>query len=77
MHNNQVLLSISDNGIGIDLKKHGKEIFKYRKIFHRGYQSNGVGLFLTKTQVETYGGNIEVVSEPGKGTTFYIYFKQQ
>ncbi|HVX50786.1 MAG TPA: PAS domain S-box protein [Chitinophagaceae bacterium] len=76
MHNNQVLLSISDNGIGIDLKKHGKEIFKYRKIFHRGYQSNGVGLFLTKTQVETYGGNIEVVSEPGKGTTFYIYFKQ-
>ncbi|HWB26179.1 MAG TPA: PAS domain S-box protein [Chitinophagaceae bacterium] len=71
-----IVLSVKDNGIGIDLKRHGKEIFKYRKIFHKGYDSNGVGLFLTKTQLETYDGGIEVESQPGKGTTFYIYFKQ-
>lgn len=69
-----VLLTVSDNGIGINLERYGRDIFKYQKIFHKGYESNGVGLFLTKTQVESYGGKIEVSSEVDKGTTFTIYF---
>jgi len=70
-----IVLVVKDNGIGIDLEKYGSEIFKYRKIFHRGYDSNGVGLFLTKTQIEAYSGKIDIDSKVNIGTTFTIYFK--
>ncbi len=71
-----ILLTVKDNGIGIDMKKYSNEIFKYKKIFHRGYESNGVGLFLTKTQVEACNGIIKVESEINAGTAFYVYFKK-
>lgn len=69
-----VALTFSDNGLGIDLKRHGAKIFKLNHTFHSGYDSKGVGLFMTKTQIETFGGNISVESEPGIGTTFTIVF---
>ncbi len=68
----KTMLTFSDNGLGIDLKKHGKNMFKLNKIFHEGYDSKGVGLFMTKTQIETFGGQITVESEPEIGTTFRI-----
>lgn len=73
----QVVLTFNDNGLGIDLKKHGKDMFKLNKTFHRGFDSKGVGLFMTKTQIETFGGNISVQSQPNIGTTFTIVFLQQ
>ncbi len=72
----QVVLAFSDNGLGIDLKRHGKDMFKLNKTFHRGFDSKGVGLFMTKTQIETFGGNISVQSQPNVGTTFTIVFLQ-
>jgi signal transduction histidine kinase len=33
-----------------------------------------MGLFITKNQVESLGGKIEVESEPGSGTIFKVYF---
>ena len=68
----KTMLTFSDNGLGIDLKKHGKNMFKLNKVFHEGYDSKGVGLFMTKTQIETFGGQITVESEPEIGTTFTI-----
>jgi PAS domain S-box-containing protein len=62
-----------DNGIGIDLERYGKDMFKFSKVFHSGYDSKGVGLFITKNQIETYGGSIKVESEPGNGTRFIIF----
>lgn len=70
----RVTLAFSDNGLGIDLKRHANNIFKLNHVFHTGYDSKGVGLFMTKTQIETFGGNISVESEPGAGTTFTIVF---
>ncbi|WP_259068571.1 PAS domain S-box protein [Mucilaginibacter sp. X4EP1] len=67
-------LTFNDNGLGIDLKRHGEEIFKLNGVFHNGHDSKGVGLFMTKTQIETFGGNIKVDSEPDIGTTFTITF---
>lgn len=69
-----VCLSVRDNGLGIDLNKYGSQIFKFRKIFHRGFDSRGVGLFMTRNQIETLGGKITVESEPDVGTTFTIKF---
>lgn len=65
-------LRIKDNGLGIDLKKHGKKIFGLRKTFHRNKDSRGVGLFITKAQVEAMQGSISIQSEPNVGTTFTI-----
>jgi PAS domain S-box-containing protein len=66
------ILSFTDNGLGLDLKKFGQKVFGLRKTFHRGKDSRGVGLFLTKAQVEAMGGFISLVSEPMKGCTFSI-----
>ena len=69
------VLTISDNGIGIDLARHGGKLFGMYKTFHTNKDAKGIGLFLTKYQVESMGGSIEVESEPGKGTSFRIYFR--
>ena len=73
----KTILSIEDNGLGIDLKKHGHNMFKIGKVFHRTQHSKGFGLFMTKTQIEAMGGTIEVSSEPDKGTIFTITFINQ
>ncbi|MBF6641985.1 PAS domain-containing sensor histidine kinase [Flavobacterium sp. J49] len=72
-----VVLSIADNGLGIDLELHKHNMFKIRKVFHKHPESKGFGLFMTKTQVEAMGGHIWVDSTPNKGSTFYIQFKPQ
>ncbi|RYF97189.1 MAG: PAS domain S-box protein [Chitinophagaceae bacterium] len=66
------VLTVNDNGIGIDLVRHGNKLFKLNGILHQGYDSKGLGLFLTKTQVEALGGNIQVNSTPGEGTSFRV-----
>ena len=68
-------LSIKDNGIGIDLKKNGSKLFGMYKTFTNNPESKGIGLFITKNQVEAMGGKIEVKSELNIGTTFIIYLK--
>jgi PAS domain S-box-containing protein len=74
--NGHVVLSVKDNGIGIDMDKHGNEIFKYKKVFHKGYDSIGVGLFLTRSQVEAGNGKIEVESTVDEGSTFRVYLSK-
>ena len=70
----RVVLEVSDNGLGIDLKKYGHQIFKLNKIFHKGFDSKGLGLFILKNQIETLGGSISVKSEPDIGSTFKVVF---
>jgi len=69
---NQLHLSYSDNGIGIDLNRHGAAIFGMYKTFHGNKDSKGLGLFMTRNQVEAMGGKIEVESMVNIGTTFTI-----
>ena len=47
-------------------------MFQLNKVFHKGFDSKGVGLFMTKTQIETFGGSIQVESEPNAGTEFTV-----
>ncbi|AOW10506.1 hypothetical protein EM308_13890 [Flavobacterium gilvum] len=68
----RVILSVSDNGQGIDMEKHGENMFKIRKTFHNHPDAKGFGLFMTKTQIETMGGEIWVESLPNEGTTFFV-----
>ncbi|MFD1096167.1 PAS domain S-box protein [Salegentibacter chungangensis] len=70
-----IILKIEDNGLGIDLSKNRRKLFGMYKTFHTHKDSRGIGLFITKNQIEAIGGKIEVESEKGTGTTFKIYFK--
>ncbi|MFC4740199.1 PAS domain S-box protein [Flavobacterium ponti] len=67
------IIEIADNGIGIDLKKYENKIFGMYKTFSGLADSRGIGLFITKNQVDAMGGNIIVESEPNVGTTFKIF----
>jgi len=68
------VLSIEDNGLGIDLEKHRHKLFGMYKTFHKNSDARGIGLFITKNQIEAMGGKIEVESKVGIGTIFKIYF---
>jgi PAS domain S-box-containing protein len=71
---NNVLLEIADNGIGIDMEKNKDQIFGLYQRFHNYPDSKGLGLYLVKSQVEAMGGSITVSSIVNKGTTFTITF---
>jgi signal transduction histidine kinase len=72
--NDQPYLEVSDNGIGIDLDQYGDKMFGMYKTFHRNPEAKGIGLFITRNQVETMGGSISVTSTVNIGTTFKIKF---
>lgn len=72
-----IILKFIDNGLGIDLKKHEKKLFGMYKTFHNHADSRGIGLFITKNQIESMNGKIEVNSEINIGTTFKIYLEYE
>lgn len=71
---NYVTLSIQDNGLGMELEKMKSQLFMFKKIFHRGFETKGIGLNITKYQVESLGGKIDLISKVGEGTTFFVKF---
>ena len=72
---NYIVLSVKDTGLGLDLTVFGNKIFSLYQTFHKNKDSKGVGLFITKNQVEALGGKIEVKSEVNVGTEFLFYLK--
>jgi len=72
--NGNWVLEISDNGIGIDMERHGKKLFGMYKTFTDSPNSRGIGLFITKNQMDAMGGRISVESQVGIGTTFKLHF---
>lgn len=71
--NEFVVIQFSDNGLGIDLNRHGSHLFGMYKTFHKNENAQGIGLFITKNQVDALGGKIEVSSEVNVGTDFKVY----
>lgn len=71
---NEGVLTVSDNGLGIDLNRHGERLFGMYQTFHKHPKAKGIGLYLIKNQVESMGGHIHVESEVMKGTTFTVTF---
>ena len=73
--NDKTIIEVSDNGIGIDLVRNADKIFGMYKTFSSNSDARGIGLFITKNQVDAMGGSITVDSIPNEGTTFKIYVK--
>ncbi len=67
-------ISVSDNGMGIDIKKHADNLFGMYRRFHTHVEGKGLGLFLVKSQMEILGGSVTVESELDEGSTFHLIF---
>ncbi len=74
--NNELILEVKDNGVGINLERYGHHIFKLQKTFHKHPESRGIGLFMIKNQIEAMGGEISVESQEDIGTTFFVNFNK-
>ncbi|MBN8650168.1 MAG: hypothetical protein J0L67_01995 [Cytophagales bacterium] len=70
-----IQLEVTDNGMGIDMKRFGDKLFTLYRRFHTHIEGKGLGLFLVKLQTEALGGKIEVRSEVDRGTTFLVKLK--
>ncbi|HEY5822963.1 MAG TPA: HAMP domain-containing sensor histidine kinase, partial [Cyclobacteriaceae bacterium] len=69
----QFILTIKDNGLGIDLNTHRDDVFKLYRRFHRHVEGRGLGLYLVKLQCEALGGTVHVESELNKFTKFTLH----
>lgn len=70
--NDYAIISISDNGCGIE-KKYLDKIFDFGFTTKKIGQGTGLGLALAKKIIDEHKGKIEVESAINKGTTFKIY----
>ncbi|MES2617297.1 MAG: PAS domain S-box protein [Bacteroidota bacterium] len=75
IRDNKTVLHFGDNGLGIDLKRNGKNVFGLYKRFHFHIAGKGMGLYMIKTQVEALGGKISIKSRENFGTDFTIEFE--
>lgn len=67
-----IVLKISDNGLGFNIDGQRENLFKLYKRFHTHVDGKGLGLYLVKTQLDTLGGQIDIESAINRGTTFTI-----
>jgi PAS domain S-box-containing protein len=71
----QYLFFVEDSGIGIPQGAEELIFEKFTQLdqsLSREYGGTGLGLTVTKKMVELLGGEIWVMSEPGKGSSFYF-----
>ncbi|MEW5974444.1 MAG: ATP-binding protein [Acidobacteriota bacterium] len=65
----QLELSVSDTGVGLTPEERERIFEPFQSKFHGG---TGLGLSVVSQIVELHQGTIDVISEPGKGTTFVL-----
>ena len=73
LHEGQVVLVVTDNGIGIDLVRFRGQLFQLFRRFHDHVEGSGMGLYLVNRLVQQAGGRVEVESTVDEGTTFRVY----
>jgi len=74
--NNYLSIRVSDTGIGIreeDLERIFDRFYRVKDENTRYITGTGLGLPIVKSIVEAHNGRLNVESEPGKGSTFFIY----
>jgi signal transduction histidine kinase len=69
MRGERVRIVISDHGSGMDRKTQAR---LFEPFFTTKKRGTGLGLSIVRQIVDLHGGNIEVESEPGKGTSFRV-----
>ncbi len=72
LENDRLLLVVTDNGLGFDMKRAESKLFKMYQRFHAETEGRGVGLYIVKNRVDSLNGEITVKSSPGSGSTFTV-----
>ena len=72
--NDFIIISVKDNGMGIDESKFEAIFSKYYRL-ENAIEGSGIGLYLVKEIVHNAGGKILVESQLDKGTQFKVYLK--
>ncbi|MES2266910.1 MAG: PAS domain-containing sensor histidine kinase [Bacteroidota bacterium] len=72
IENGHVYIVFEDNGLGIDMEKYQDKIFGMYQTFHKNEDAQGIGLYITRNQIEALGGSIKVESILNSGTRFII-----
>jgi putative PEP-CTERM system histidine kinase len=72
IHQNEARISVVDSGGGMD------ESFVRTRLFEpfdttKGNAGLGIGVYESRQTAEEFGGRLEVISTPGKGSTFSLY----
>lgn len=67
-----VLITVKDNGLGIDMEQFKDKVFTLYSRFHTHGKGKGLGLYLIKNQVLALGGTINLVSHVNQGSEFEI-----
>jgi PAS domain S-box-containing protein len=70
-----VRIWIEDNGIGIPQHAHGR-LFQMFQRLSKHYEGTGIGLALVRKVAERMAGRVGFESEPGKGSRFWLEFKE-
>lgn len=70
-----ILLSIRDNGIGMNLNHHGQDLFKPFRRFTEQATGKGIGLSIIKQMISRNRGFVEVKSAEGAGTEFLCHLR--
>jgi signal transduction histidine kinase len=70
-----VVLSVQDNGLGLDAGQQAELFTMFRRL-HTHVEGTGIGLYMVKRSVENAGGKVQVTSELGAGSTFSVYFRR-
>lgn len=78
LSDNYNIISIADNGIGIDSQYSTRIFNMFQRLHERDqYGGNGIGLALCRRIIENHNGVINFTSTPGKGTVFWIYLPKK
>ena len=68
----EVVVSVKDNGPGIEAAFHSRIFGAFKRLHGREYPGNGLGLAYCRKAIDTLGGRIWLQSTPGAGSTFYF-----
>ncbi|KAB2959101.1 MAG: hypothetical protein F9K18_11740 [Thermoanaerobaculia bacterium] len=66
----EIVIAVADDGPGIAA---GELERIFQPFFTTKFSGTGLGLAITRSLVEQHGGRVEVDSEPGRGTTFFVF----
>jgi signal transduction histidine kinase len=73
LENGCVVLTVEDNGLGIEEYQLPK-MFGIFQRFHSHVEGSGIGLYIIKRIVENRGGRIRFISKKDQGSIFKVYF---
>ena len=75
LHDGSIVLGVEDTGVGIgedDLRHVGDPFFQARTAYDRPHDGTGLGLSIVKGLVELHGGELEIKSRIGVGTSVSV-----